>query len=244
MTNPGFDFTEWLNIVRSKLIVSCQALPGEPLYGPDIMARMAVAAWQGGAVAIRANSPEDIRAIRAAVPLPIIGLWKVAIPGYDVYITPTLEDACKVAEAGADIISIDATQRPHPDGLSLAEFIRRIKVQTGCRILADISTIEEALLAEESSADMIASTLSGYTPYSPQISGPDLDLVKQMARQVKIPCLAEGRYNSPEMAVEALRLGAYSVIIGGAITRPAEIASRFSSALEAFSTANHTWNLS
>ena len=238
MTHQSFDFAAWLTILRSKLVVSCQALPDEPLFGADIMARMAVAAWQGGAVAIRANSPEDIRAIRAAVPLPIIGLWKDHIPGYDVYITPTLEDARSVAEAGADIISIDATQRPHPDGLPLAEYIHCIKVQTGCRVLADISTIEEALLAEQSGADMVATTLSGYTPYSPQIPGPDLELVKQMAQRVKIPCLAEGRYNSPEMAVEALRLGAYSVIVGGAITRPAKIASRFSSALEAFATAN------
>lgn len=238
MIKPGFDFAAWLTILRSKLVVSCQALPDEPLYGPDIMARMAVAAWQGGAVAIRANTPEDICAIRAAVSVPIIGLWKDHIPGYDVYITPTLEDARRVAEAGADIISIDATQRPHPHGLSLAEFIRCIKELTGCRILADISTIEEALLAEESGADMIASTLSGYTPYSPQIPGPDLALVEQMTRQVRIPCLAEGRYNSPEMAVEALRLGAYAVIVGGAITRPAEIASRFSSAFEAFAATN------
>lgn len=238
MNKPGFDFAAWLTILRSKLVVSCQALPDEPLYGPDIMARMAVAAWQGGAVAIRANTPEDICAIRAAVSVPIIGLWKDHIPGYDVYITPTLEDARSVAEAGADIISIDATLRPHPHGLSLAEFIRCIKELTGCCILADISTIEEALLAEESGADMIASTLSGYTPYSPQIPGPDLALVEQMTRQVRIPCLAEGRYNSPEMAVEALRRGAYAVIVGGAITRPAEIASRFSSAFEAFAATN------
>jgi N-acylglucosamine-6-phosphate 2-epimerase len=238
MNKPGFDFAAWLTILRSKLVVSCQALPDEPLYGPDIMARMAVAAWQGGAVAIRANTPEDICAIRAAVSVPIIGLWKDHIPGYDVYITPTLEDARSVAEAGADIISIDATLRPHPHGLLLAEFIRCIKELTGCCILADISTIEEALLAEESGADMIASTLSGYTPYSPQIPGPDLALVEQMTRQVRIPCLAEGRYNSPEMAVEALRRGAYAVIVGGAITRPAEIASRFSSAFEAFAATN------
>lgn len=243
MHRSNFHYDEWINAVRGRLIVSCQALPGEPLFGSDMMARMAVAAHLGGAAGIRANSPEDIRAIRAAVPLPIIGLWKVAIPGYDVYITPTLDDACKVAEAGADIISVDATQRPHPDGLSLGEFIRRVKVQTGCRILADISTIDEALLAEKSGADMIASTLSGYTPYSPQITGPDLDLVEQMAQQVKIPCFAEGRYHSPEMAVEALRRGAHSVVIGGAITRPAEIARRFSSALAAFSTADHTRNL-
>ncbi len=136
------------------------------------MARMALAAQMGGAVAIRANSPRDIRAIRKSVTLPIIGLYKAKISGYDVYITPTVKHACQVAAAGADIISIDATRRPRPEGLSLAEFIRRIKAETGCAIMADISTVEEAVCAEESGADMVASTLSGYTSYSPQSSCP------------------------------------------------------------------------
>jgi len=232
MTRPGFDYNEWLTALRGKLVVSCQALPGEPLYGPEIMARMALAAQMGGAVAIRANSPADIRAIRNAVQLPIIGLYKFAIPEYDVYITPTLKHARQVAEAGADIISVDATQRPHPDGLSLAEFIRRVKEETGCPVLADISTLEEAVIAEECGADLVASTLSGYTPYSAQITGPDLEMVSQMARRIKVPVLAEGRYAFPEQAAEAIRLGAYAVIVGGAITRPAEIAARFAGALK------------
>lgn len=232
MSTSGFVFTEWLPCLRGKLVVSCQALPGEPLYSPTIMARMAVAAQMGGAVAIRANTPRDIRAIRKAVALPIIGLYKDKLPGYEMYITPTVRHARQVAAAGADIISIDATQRPRPGGLTLVEFIRRIKTQTGCAILADISTLEEAIHAEESGADMVASTLSGYTPYSPQFRAPDLELVAQMAQRVKIPCLAEGRYACPDQAVEAIHLGAYAVIVGGAITRPAEITARFAGAMK------------
>jgi N-acylglucosamine-6-phosphate 2-epimerase len=227
MINPGFAFEEWLESLRGRLVVSCQALADEPLFGAEIMARMALAAQIGGAVGIRANSPADIRAIRAAVRLPIIGLYKDHLPGYDVYITPTLAHARQVAEAGADIISIDATRRPHPDGLPLEELVRRIKVETGCPVLADISTLEEALNAERCGADLVASTLSGYTPYSPPIPGPDLELVAQMAAQLRVPALAEGRYASPEQAAEAIRRGAYAVIVGGAITRPAEITARF-----------------
>lgn len=231
MTHKPFDFQQWLPSIQGKLVVSCQALPGEPLFGAEIMARMALAAYQGGAVAIRANSPEDVRAIRAAVPIPIIGLYKDHVPGYDVYITPTVAHARQMAEAGADIISLDATSRPHPEGLSLKDFIARVKAETGCRVLADISILEEAVAAEEAGADLVASTLSGYTPYSPQIPGPDLELVTQMAARLSIPALAEGRYTCPDQAAEAIRLGAYAVIVGGAITRPAEITARFVRAL-------------
>lgn len=235
MTATGFVFDEWIKAARGKLVVSCQALPDEPLFGADMMARMALAAQLGGAIAIRANTPVDIRAIRATVALPIIGLYKEQIPGFDPYITPTTDHARQVAAAGAEIISIDATQRPHPEGLTLAAFIRRIKVETGCAILADISNIEEAVIAEQSGADLVASTLSGYTPYSPQIAGPDLKLVEQMARRIKIPCFAEGRYACPDQVIDALRLGAYAVIVGGAITRPAEITARFVKAMDAYS---------
>lgn len=232
MISPNFVFEDWLPTLRGKLVVSCQALPGEPLFGSEIMARMAVAAHRGGAVAIRANSPGDVRAIHNAVPLPVIGLFKDQIPGFEIYITPTLDHAWQIAAAGAEIISIDATNRPRPEGLSLVEMIRRIKEKTGCHILADISTIDEALAAEESGADLVASTMSGYTSYSPQIEGPDLDLVEKMAKKLTIPCLAEGRYAYPDQVVEAIQRGAYAVIVGGAITRPMEITTRFVQALE------------
>lgn len=217
--------------VRGHLIVSCQALPDEPLYGAEIMARMAVAAQQGGARAIRANTPVDIAAIRAAVDLPIIGLYKEEIPGYPVYITPTLEHAKAVAAAGADIIAIDATARPRPQPGTLADFIAAIHAETGCLVLADIATVDEGLAAEAAGADMISTTMSGYTADSPQQAGPDLALVQRLAVQLTVPLLAEGRFKLPEEVKQALALGATAVVVGGAITRPQQITRWFVDAL-------------
>jgi N-acylglucosamine-6-phosphate 2-epimerase len=219
--------------VRGGLIVSCQALPGEPLYGAEIMARMALAAHQGGGRAIRANTPADIRAIAAAVDLPIIGLYKEEIPGYPVYITPTLDHARQVAAAGAAVIAIDATDRPRPEPGSLADWIAAIHQETGCLVLADISTVAEGLAAAAAGADLISTTMSGYTAYSPQQLGPDLDLVRALATQTTIPVLAEGRYRRPEEVTQALAYGAVAVVVGGAITRPQEITRWFVSQLPA-----------
>jgi len=218
--------------VHGRLIVSCQALPDEPLFGAAIMAGMAVAAQSGGAAAIRANSPADIAAIRAAVDLPIIGLYKVVVPGYDIYITPTVSHAQEVAAAGADLIAVDATQRPRPAFTDLAGFFAAVHAATGRPILADVSTVEEGLAAAAAGADMVSTTMSGYTPYSPQLSGPDFAIVRALARQLRIPLLAEGRYHTSEQVVEALAAGATAVVVGGAITRPQEITRRFVSALE------------
>jgi N-acylglucosamine-6-phosphate 2-epimerase len=219
--------------VRHQLIVSCQALPGEPLFGAEIMARMALAAVEGGAAAIRANGAADIRAIRAAIKLPIIGLYKDDIPNYPVYITPTLDHARAVAEAGADIIAIDATARPRPQPGSLADFIAAIHQETGCPVLADIATLAEGLAAEAAGADLISTTMSGYTADSPKRPGPDLVLVGQLAAQLKIPLLAEGRYKLPDQIGQALDQGALAVVVGGAITRPQEITRWFVEALQA-----------
>lgn len=219
--------------VRGRLIVSCQAQPHEPLYGAAIMARMAVAAAEGGAAAIRANTPQDIAAIRGAVSLPIVGLYKVDLPGYDVYITPRLEDACAVAEAGADVIAIDATQRPRPQYAALADYIAAIHKATGLPILADISTYEEGVAAEAAGVDLVSTTMSGYTPYSPELTGPDLELVRRLADVLRVPLVAEGRYHAPDQVVQALAAGAATVVVGGAITRPQEITKRFVGAIEA-----------
>ena len=214
------------------LIVSCQALPGEPLFGADIMARLAVAAEAGGAVGIRANSPADIAAIRAFTVLPLIGLFKVDVAGYDVYITPTLADALAVSEAGADLIALDATHRPHPEGATVA-FIQRVKLTTQKPVLADISTFDEALAAQDAGADFVSTTMSGYTSYSPQLDGPDLDLVRRLAPVLTIPVIAEGRITAPEQARAALDAGAWAVVVGGAITRPQQITQRFVQAVSA-----------
>lgn len=216
--------------LRGGLIVSCQALPHEALFGPEIMARLAVAAQAGGAVGIRANSPADVAAIRAVTDLPLIGLSKVDVLGFDVYITPTLADALAVSEAAADIIALDATARPHPEGLT-SDFLRRVREETGRPILADISTHDEALAAQDAGADFISTTMSGYTPYSPQTVEPDLDLVRRLAAVLTVPLIAEGRIATPEQARAALDAGAWAVVVGGAITRPQQITERFARAL-------------
>ncbi len=209
------------------LIVSCQAEIHEAMHGSQHMVAMAVAASRGGACGIRANSPEDIRAIRAEVHLPIIGIFKEDLPGFAVRITPTLGHARQVAQAGADLIAIDATDRPHPDQLALEERIRAIHQETGRPVVADISTLEEGLISEAAGADLIATTLSGYTEGTLDQSGPDFELIRQLARVVEVPLIAEGHIATPEQAAEALRCGAYAVVVGSAITRPQWITSRF-----------------
>ena len=218
--------------LRGGLVVSCQALPDEPLFGSLIMARLALAAKEGGAVGLRANTPDDIRAIKNSVPdLPLIGLWKVVVPGYEVYITPRLQEAIAVAEAGADIIALDATLRPHPDGTA-AELIQQIKAATGKAIMADIATEADALAAIEAGADVLSTTLSGYTDDSPRLEGPDLELVARLIRRsLPIPIIAEGRIHAPEQARAALDAGAFAVVVGGAITRPQQITRRFAATI-------------
>lgn len=197
------------------------------------MAGMARAAQQAGAVAIRAESSQDIREIKAAVSLPVIGLWKVDYPDSPVYITPTLKEVAAVVEAGADVVAVDATaQQPRPDGLAVADFIKAIKKRFDVPVLADISTVEEGMGAEAAGADLVSTTLAGYTPYSRQLSEPDFALVRELCAAVKVPVVAEGRIWYPEEAARALKLGAHAVVVGSAITRPQEIARRFAQALK------------
>lgn len=218
------DAGAFLSRVRGQLIVSCQALPDEPLHGAQIMARMALAAQVGGAAGIRANSPEDVRAIRQAVNLPLIGLYKDGDSG--VYITPTVAHAVKVAEAGADVVALDATHRPRPNGDTLAAQIEAIH-RCGKLALADVSTLDEAIAAQEAGADLAAPTLSGYTDYSPKLDGPDYALIQQMVQALHIPVIAEGRIRTPHEARLALGYGAVAVVVGSAITRPQLITEQF-----------------
>jgi len=213
------------------LIVSCQAFPGEPLYGDGIMARMAMAAAAGGAVAIRTNGTGDIRSIKAAVAVPVIGLLKREVPGSDIYITPELEDVEAVLEAGADIVALDFTCREGRPA-KLRPLIERIR-QAGALAMADISTLEEGLAAEKAGADMISTTLSGYTPYSPRQKQPDLALVRELAGRVRVPLAAEGRIFRLEEAEEAIRAGADYVVVGSAITRPHLITERYAESIGA-----------
>ncbi len=228
-------FPVLIESLRGGLIVSCQAMPEEPFFGAHYMTAMACAALAGGAVAIRANGPEDIAAIRAAVVLPVIGLFKEDIPNCEVRITPTIEHADQVAKAGADVVAIDATPRPRPAGVTAKQLIDHVHQRCGKAVLADVSTLEEGLQAAGWGADFVATTLSGYTAYSPAQAGPDLGLLEQLATRLKparIPVIAEGRISTPEQAAQALLLGAHAVVVGGAITRPQWITAQFASALK------------
>lgn len=216
--------------IRGGLIVSCQALEDEPLHGSDTMAKMALAADQGGAVCIRANSVQDIAAIKKATKLPIIGIIKRDYEDSEIYITPTLREVRELMEAGVDVIALDATGRQRPGGEKLEELVAFMKGH-GQKVMADISTIEEALYAESIGVSCISTTLSGYTPYSPQQIDPDFNLLQEAVRRIRIPVIAEGRINTPEQAANSLKLGAHAVVVGSAITRPKLITERFADAI-------------
>lgn len=211
------------------LIVSCQALPDEPLHGPEIMARMAAAAAAGGAIGIRANGAADVRAIKRAVSLPVIGIVKRNYPDSAVYITPTLGEIEELLDAGADIIAFDATRQSRPGNCTLEQIIDLLNASPAAS-MADISTLEEALYAESLGVGCVSTTLSGYTPYSRQQEGPNLELLELAAQRLKIPVIAEGRISEPAQVEAALGLGAYAVVVGSAITRPQLITRQFAAA--------------
>lgn len=220
-------------IIPRGLIVSCQAYKGDPLYGSEIMAAMARAAEIGGAVAIRANSPSDILAIRQTIKLPIIGINKIQFPHSDVYITPTKEAAKAISDAGIDVIAIDATPRDRPGGVLLAELVEFIHEILRKPIMGDVSCLEDALLAESLNIDAVGSTLAGYTAHGrPTKEGPDIEFVSELVNELKLPVVAEGRFRDPEQVSRAIDIGAYAVVVGGAITRPEDITRRFIQAIE------------
>jgi len=228
---------DFLENVKGGLIVSCQARPGEPFYGSHFMAEFAKAAYLAGAKGIRANGTKDIKAIRQAVPLPVVGIEKRRTADYPVYITPTGEEATRVAKAGSAIVGIDGTRRPRPKdstgrSWTLEDLVRYIREEIGLPVLADVSTFEEGAYAASLGVDCVATTLSGYTEYSPQIEGPDLDLVARLSRKAGVPVIAEGRYVTPDDVKRALDLGAWAVVVGRAITMPHFIAGRFARATQ------------
>ncbi|PWW43241.1 N-acylglucosamine-6-phosphate 2-epimerase [Paenibacillus pabuli] len=208
------------------LIVSCQALADEPLHGAAMMARMAAAAEEGGAAGIRANGAADVRAIKQTVSLPVIGIVKRNYPDSAVYITPTLREIDELLEAGADIIAFDATRQSRPENYTLEQITAYLNANKAVS-MADISILEEALYAESLGVSCVSTTLSGYTTYSRQQEGPNLELLEMSAQQLKIPVIAEGRISKPSQVEEALDLGAYAVVVGSAITRPQLITRQF-----------------
>lgn len=220
--------TDILETLRAGLIVSCQAYPGEAMRDPRTMAQIAQAALVGGAAGIRVQGIDDIEAV-ADLQVPVIGLWKDG--DGDVFITPTLEHAKAVADAGADVIAIDGTRRPRPDGLSLSETIGGIRRHTDALIMADCGSLDDALAAEAAGADILGTTLAGYTSERPKTAGPDLGLIGQLAAHCTLPIIAEGRIHTPAAAADAAAAGAFAVCVGTAITHPATITSWFVAAL-------------
>ena len=227
MTSPR-SLSGVLASLRGALVVSCQANPGSPLRRPEIMAAMAQAAEQGGAAGIRLQGFDDAAAIRAVTALPLIGLTKTDRPDTDIYITPTSKEAVQLAQLGCEIVAIDATLRPRPE--PFAEMVRSVHA-AGALVMADISTLAEAQQAVQDGADIVSTTLSGYTPHSRQLDGPDWELMRELAAQ-GLPFAAEGRLSSPQDAARALALGAAFVVIGSAITRPDVVTGWYVQALK------------
>lgn len=224
------------DIMKGKIIVSCQATPGEPLYDRErsVMPLMARAAKLAGAEMIRTSSARDIREIKEETGLPVIGLIKREYPGYLGRITMTMREVDECMDAMADIVSIDCTFNPRGDGLTPGEFLKQVKKKyPNIIIMADCATFEEGVAAYEAGADLVGSTMSGYTPQTADRTGdPDYELVRRLAKTLPCPVIAEGRVHTPEQAKRMLDEGAWAVVVGGAITRPLEIAQRFMSAVK------------
>lgn len=229
---------ELFDLIRGTIVVSCQATPGEPLYMKDqsIMYLMARAAKQAGAKMIRTSSVRDIVEIKEETGLPVIGLIKREYPGYTGRITMTMREVDECMEAMADIVSIDCTFNERADGLTPGEFLGQVKAKyPNIIIMADCATLEEAVAAYEAGADLVGSTMNGYTPQTRDCKGdPNYELVRQMVAALPCPVIAEGRVHTPEQARKMLEIGAWAVVVGGAITRPLEIANRFMAAVKDF----------
>ena len=217
--------------LRDTLIVSCQAYPGEPMRHPETMAQIAASVQRGGASAVRAQGLEDIRAVKDAVTIPVIGIWKDGTEG--VFITPTLNHCLAVIDAGADILALDGTLRPRPDGHTLAETITAVRERFDGPIMADCDSLDAALAAADLGIDIIGTTLAGYTPARPKTSGPDLELLAELADRLPdtAALIAEGRVHTPSHAAACRDTGAHAVVVGTAITHPATITGWFREAL-------------
>ena len=223
-----------IKTLKGKLIVSCQALPQEPLHSSFIMGRMARAAKEGGAAGIRANTKEDIKEIQEVTGLPIIGIVKRDYPDSAVYITPTMKEIEELMEVKPEIVAIDATGALRPGNVTLADFFHQIKEKyPEQKLMADCSTIEEALFADELGFDFIGTTMVGYTPQSKglKIEENDFEILRTILKKVKHPVIAEGNVNSPEKAKRVIELGSYAVVVGSSITRPQLITKGYAEAV-------------
>ena len=217
--------------VKGKLIVSCQALPDEPVHSSYIMGRMAYAAYTGGASGIRANTIVDIKEIKKTVDLPIIGIIKEQYGDNPVYITPTMKEIDALVAEGVDVIAIDGTKRERPDGNTLEQLMKEVRAKYPTQLfMADISCVEEAVECERLGFDIVGTTLVGYTEYT---KGNDpLTELEKVVKAVKVPVIGEGNIDTPAKAKKALEIGAYAVVVGGAITRPQQITRKFVTEME------------
>ena len=219
-----------LEALRGRLIVSAQAYPGEPMRTPTTMAQVAASAVIGGAAAIRVQGIADVQFTRGAVEVPVIGLWKDGHEG--VFITPTARHALAVAHAGAHIVALDGTRRERPDGLDLKQTIELVHAESHALVMADCGSLDDALNAAEAGADLVGTTLAGYSGERPKTQGPDLELLEAIAAAgLSVPLVAEGRIHTPAQARAALDAGAFAVVVGTAITHPATITGWFDAAL-------------
>ncbi|PFG57728.1 N-acylglucosamine-6-phosphate 2-epimerase [Vibrio sp. ES.051] len=221
--------------IQHRLIVSCQALENEPLHSDFIMSRMALAAKQGGAAGIRANSVADIKAIKSTVDLPVIGIIKSDFDDSDVFITATMAEVDELMQAKPEMIALDATFRKRPNDLKLDALVNTIREKYPLVLLmADISSVDEAVNAEKLGFDCVSTTLFGYTSETngSKLFNDDFQFLKEVLQQVALPVIAEGNVATPEMAKRCLELGCHAVVVGGAITRPQQITERFVTALK------------
>lgn len=223
---------EALDSIKGRLIVSCQALPDEPLHSPYIMSRMAFAAYEGGASGIRANSVSDIEAIRQVVRLPMIGIIKEIYEGCDVYITPTMKEVDALMGTGVEIVAMDATLRSRPDGRSINETFSEIREKYPDQLfMADCSNVEEGLNAAAIGFDLIGTTMSGYTAYTKNTKLPNLEMMRELVEKSGKPVIAEGGIWCPSDLKAALDTGAWAAVVGSAITRPRDITRKYVEAI-------------
>lgn len=220
-----------LELLQGGLIVSCQAPVDSPLHNATAIAAMAEAALNRGAVGVRIDTPDHIQAVRSRCISPIIGLWKQVMLPSEVYITPQFHHAEAVAQAGSDIIAVDATQRPRPHDETLGQIIQQIHEHLDRAIMADVDTLDNALRAIDAGADCVGTTLFGYTAETQIETPPGFDLLKAMVKQCPVPVICEGGIASPDQARQALDLGAYAVVVGTAITGIDYLVQRYVSAL-------------
>ncbi len=210
--------TEVIQALKNGLIVSCQAPEDSPINHPLVISAMALVAEQQGAAAVRINGVRNIRAVRRSVKIPIIGIEKVRVPGYSVYITPHLASARRVLRAGADIIAMDFTGGKRPGGQSAGEIVQNLKNRSNVVVMADVATIEQGRKAEELGADIVGTTLFGYTETTKQFCGPGFKLLRELVRKLSLPVILEGRVRSAGDVQEGFALGAHAVVAGTAVT--------------------------